>query len=261
MFRTLIIGAILLTTGFAETELSVAEDVAPVVNTISYSTIEVSADSPGAPAPSAKGSSADPKRATARPTWSFWIYSNVDGQFCRQRRTTHVEAVAEQLRPFTTYSMDLPVCAKPSPGESPPPADEAARSFWDVRVLPSPVLKVVPDYAITGKLVYLQIAGESEQRFDVDNPLGDDVAIHATSTYRVDWGDGTTTTTRSQGGPWPSGDVTHVYERTSPGVAITVTQLWSATWTAGPSTGDLADLQTTGALTMPVTQLQAVRNI
>lgn len=258
MHRAVIVKSILLAMLLIDVApASSAEESVPVVNVRSRSSIEIRSEVPSSGSISvAHASSARPV-----PTWSFWIYSNVDGQFCRQRRTTHVEAVAEQLRPFTTYSMDLPVCAKPSPGESPPPADEAARSFWDVRVLPSPVLKVVPDYAITGKLVYLEIAGESEQRFDVDNPLGDDVAIHATSTYRVDWGDGTTTTTRSQGGPWPSGDVTHVYERTSPGVAITVTQLWSATWTAGPSTGDLADLQTTGALTMPVTQLQAVRNI
>lgn len=32
--------------------------------------------------------------------------------------------------------------------------------------------------------------------FDVDNPIGDDVAITATSQYLVDWGDGTKATNR-----------------------------------------------------------------
>ena len=141
-------------------------------------------------------------------------------------------------------------------------ADEAARSFWDVRILPDPVLKVVPGYALTGKPVYLQIDGTREQRFEVANPLGADVAITAQSHYEVDWGDGSPrTTTRSNGGPWPDGDVTHTYTHVSPATTITVTQVWSATWTAGEASGNLRGLRTTGTLTMPVMQVQAVRNL
>ena len=127
-------------------------------------------------------------------------------------------------------------------------------------MLPDPVLTVVPDYAITGKLVYLQIGGPTDQHFDVHNPIGDDVRITATSRYVVDWGDGTTVTTASQGGAWPRGDVTHTYERTSPGEPIRVTQEWTAHWTAGTGGGDLSDLRTSATLVLPVSQLQAVLN-
>ncbi len=193
-------------------------------------------------------------------TWSYWDSGFVDGQFCRQRRTTTNEAVARGLGPSSGWISRLPDCTPAAVSSPAEVADGLARSFWDVRVLPSPVLKVVPDYAITGKPVYLQIEGPRDQAFHVDNPIGDDVAIAATSRYVVDWGDGTTETTTSQGGPWPSGDVTHTYTDAAAAMKITVTQLWSAAWTAGPAGGELGDLRTTSTLALPVTQLQAVRN-
>jgi hypothetical protein len=122
-------------------------------------------------------------------------------------------------------------------------------------------LAVTPDYAITGKTVYLRIGGAPTATFHVDNPLGPAVDIAATSRYIVDWGDGSApTTTASQGGPWPDGDVTHVYDRAASTVTITVTQAWSATWTAGPGEGGALDnLRTGGSLSLRVEQLQAVR--
>lgn len=152
------------------------------------------------------------------------------------------------------------MCARAAP-EPAAAADELARGFWEVRVLPAPTLDVVPGYALTGKPVYLQIAGPRQRRFDVDNPIGTDVAITATSRYLVEWGDGTTTATSSQGGPWPGGDVTHTYTRAAPAVTVTVTQLWEASWSAGAAAGDLAGLRTSSTLTLPVRQLQAVRNV
>ena len=234
------------------------EDTAPIVTVETSASVSVYGEkrAPGKP-PSAKFRPASP---APTPTWTYWIYSFGDEGFCRQRVTTTVEAVADRMRPYATYSMTLPVCAKPPASEGPPPADGLARQFWDVRVLPDPVLRIVPDYAITGKLVYLQISGPKVQHFDVDNPIGDDVAITATSKYVVDWGDGTTTTTVSQGGPWPSGDVTHTYVDAVSSRTITVKQIWTGGWTAGAGRGDLADLQTTASLALSVTQLQAVRN-
>src|SRR5919109_894506 len=78
----------------------------------------------------------------------------------------------------------------------------------------------------------------------------------------ADWADGTPpTTTTSRGGPWPDGDVTHVYTDAHTAVTIRVVQLWSATWTAGPTAaGTLEQLRTEGELTIRVDQLQPVRN-
>ncbi|MGH9179632.1 MAG: hypothetical protein ACRD0N_13890 [Acidimicrobiales bacterium] len=194
------------------------------------------------------------------PTWTFWIFSFDGGQICRQRRTTTSREMADRLRPYAIPAMGLPVCARPA-AEPAPADDDVARRFWDVRVLPSPALRVVPDYALTGKPVYLQIGGDRERRFEVDNPLGADVVITATSRYVVEWGDRATTSTVSQGGPWPNGDVTHTYTHMAPEVTISVTQVWEATWSAGDASGTLEGLRTTSSLSLPVRQLQAVRNV
>ena len=118
-----------------------------------------------------------------------------------------------------------------------------------------------PDYAITGKPVYLQITGDQTRQFDVPNPFGPPITIEATSRYVVDWGDGQPpTATTSTGGPWPSGDLTHAYATATEARTITVAQHWSATWRAGDQQGTLDTLRTDGALTFRVTQVQAVRN-
>lgn len=212
-------------------------------------------------------------KATMPPptVYSYWDLDWLPGNtFCLRRRATTNAAIARGAADAKWYRAfaeanggSYAECLTRAPEERTPPAvaDDLAREFWDVRVLPDPVLSVVPDYAITGKLVYLQITGPREQRFDVDNPIGDDVAITATSQYLVDWGDGTkATTTTSQGGPWPAGDVTHTYVDTAPTRTITVKQVWTAGWSAGSGQGTLTDLSTTAALGLPVTQVQAVRN-
>ncbi|MGH9179541.1 MAG: hypothetical protein ACRD0N_13430 [Acidimicrobiales bacterium] len=100
-----------------------------------------------------------------------------------------------------------------------------------------------------------------DQSFSVDNPIGADVAIAARSRYIVDWGDGTTTATSSQVGPvarrrrhphlHPHGAGRHHHRHAPVG----------ATWRSGSARGDLRDLRTAATLTLPVRQLQAVRNV
>jgi hypothetical protein len=137
--------------------------------------------------------------------------------------------------------------------------DQVARDFWDVRLLPRPTLRMAPDYAVTGKRAYLQIDSDRSRHFDVPNPLGPPISIEAISRYVVDWGDGTVETTTSAGGPWPDGDLTHVYTTSAPARTIRVAQQWSATWAAGGQQGVLDNLLTSGTLTFRVTQVQAVR--
>jgi hypothetical protein len=150
----------------------------------------------------------------------------------------------------------------------PPAAAQVAADVWQhVEDLPRPTLTVQPEgAAITGKKVYLQIHGPKTWSRTIDNPIGDDVVITATSDYVIDWGDPTDDashqhTTTSQGGPYPDGDVTHVYVEKADQVTITVTQRWTATWQAGTRTGTLSQLTTTAdpPITIEVRDLQAVR--
>jgi len=200
--------------------------------------------------------------------FAYWRLVSSAGGFCRERQYTTDEALARAYdyladrRGAEANVIDFGACPPDAATPAAPDPGELARDFWDVRRLPAPTLKVVPDYGIVGKRVHLQIAGPPAATFEVPNPIGAPVGIAATSRYVVDWGDGTpATTTTSRGGPWPDGDVTHVYDTAHPAVTIRVTQRWSATWTAGATTGGtLENLRTEGELTIRVDQLQPVRN-
>lgn len=190
--------------------------------------------------------------------------------FCIQRRWTRDEAYAKRqneigfgIRFDRNTGAPRLECPRDATPAAPPTSQQLAEATWqEVKNLPVPTLKTEPAHAITGKKVYLQIAGERTWSQTVDNPIGDDVTITASSDYVVDWGDDTaTTTTRSQGGPWPDGDVTHTYTDAAPSRPITVTQRWTATWHAGNTTGILTRLETRAEpLELEVRQLQAVRD-
>ncbi len=160
------------------------------------------------------------------------------------------------LAPCTaTGSQPLP--AVPSPGA-------AAQMMWrDEMKLPKPEPYIAPGKAITGLASFLEIRGPrtASQSFNV---FGYALTITATVTsYDVDWGDGTFSRgLTSPGGPWPHGDVRHVY--TDMGTyTVRVVEHWSGTWSlAGGGGGEVSGtLSTEGVIpAFPVDQLQAVRN-
>lgn len=202
--------------------------------------------------------------------YPYWTVGWAGDRFCRQLRYTTDPDLAEAYnfgahRQFAGGNALGNADFCPTGPGSPvapiaaPTPEQIARDFWAVRILPAPTLHMSPDYAVTGKTVYLEIGGEQRKRFDVPNPVGPGIVIETTSRYVIDWGDGTTTTTASQGGPWPHGDVTHVYTTSAATRTIRVSQQWSATWQAGGQQGALDTLRTDGALTFRVTQVQAVR--
>src|SRR5688572_13796794 len=189
----------------------------PNAHGVGNGTIVVTDQTPGAPSTGGVGT-AQPDH----PVYAYWAMVYTAEGFCRERRFTTDEAVADaynyvyELRVAEANELtrlgDCPKDVTTAP--MPPSPGELAREFWDVRRLPSPNLKVVPGYAIVGKRVYLQLVGPARTTFDVANPIGTNIAIEATSRYVVDWGDGSPpVTTTNQGGPWPDGDVTHVYDK------------------------------------------------
>lgn len=191
--------------------------------------------------------------------------------FCISWRSTTDQAYAERqnavgfaLRFDRNTGEPLQNCA-PRTSTTAPNLQAIAAAGWEqIEDLPVPTLDIEPDFAITGKKVFLQIGGRNRWTKTIDNPIGDDIVITATSEYVIDWDDPTAsglTVTKSQGGPWPSGDVTHVYVDTSALRQIRVIQRWKASWRAGALTGTLSELRTQAPpLGLEIRELQAVRN-
>ena len=141
------------------------------------------------------------------------------------------------------------------------PAAAAALVWQDSVELPDPVLEIKPGYAITGKAAYLEVTSPRTIT-TTTTAFGHAVELTVKSVLDIDWGDGTVerNVTR-QGGPWPTGDISHVYTDTNPAAPVHVTQRWTASWRVGTQTGVIADqLFTETTLPLPVRELQAVRD-
>lgn len=151
-------------------------------------------------------------------------------------------------------------------GSAPPAATPAleAADYWRVAgqdLLPKPAPRIAPGWMLAGKTAYLETGSRSTAHFEHPTPLGL-LAIDATATLFVDWGDGGKPDgpLAGPGGPWPNGTITHFWT-TARTYDVTVTQQWAATWHLGTSSGELADLTTRGTIDdFEVRQLQAVRN-
>src|SRR5436309_9007001 len=155
-----------------------------------------------------------------------------------------------------TLLQSYPLCA----GQQLPPVSPQALAdaFWQQVQLPSPLPRIQPGWAITGKTAYLETGATPTKTFGTGTPLGP-LAINATSAFVVDWGAGVTGTYTTTGAPWPDGTVTHVYDVVGH-YDVVVTQHWKATWSIGAAGGTLTALQTVGRiLRFPVRQVQAVR--
>jgi hypothetical protein len=135
-----------------------------------------------------------------------------------------------------------------------------AQMYWYRMVVPPPPtpLQVDPGKALTGLTAYLEIGGEVPFVQSFGTPIGT-LTFTLTPRYVVSWGDDTSTSTTSQGGPYPNGDVTHVYTEDDD-VTVTVEAFWTATWTLAGAGGQLPEhpISTEGTLDLPVEQRQAV---
>lgn len=171
------------------------------------------------------------------------------------------EAAENELRSLRLVAAHGVCSNSPTPAPTRPTPGVAAALAWERQVqLPEPGLRIAPGWALTGKTAYLEIMGPRELDREYQ-ALGYPITIAATSILDVDWGDGTVERgIRRRGGPWPSGDITHVY--TDLGTyTVTVTQRWTANWRVGSQQGVIADrLVTTGSLQLEARQVQAVRN-
>ena len=160
------------------------------------------------------------------------------------------------LRNSPLCPASAPVPARVSPGA-------VALALWRERVkLPLPAPRIAPGWGIVGKEAYLEIGGPRDPAPWTFDALGYTITITARSRYEVDWGDGALARgLTSQGGPWPTGEITHPYQ-VDGAYRVTVRQQWTATWSASNGEQGAIDegLQTVGTLEFPVRELQAVRD-
>ena len=183
----------------------------------------------------------------------------------RQREgaaTSPVDAFQE----MAAYDLSrvMPLCGASQPAPAVPSPAAVAQMIWrDQMRLPQPEPYIAPGKGITGLAAYLEIRG-SRTKVESFNVFGYALTITATSTsYDVDWGDGAWSRgVTSAGGPWPNGDVRHVYTKRGT-YTVRVMEHWTGTWSvAGGGGGTVAGvLNTEGRIeAFPVEQLQAVRN-
>jgi hypothetical protein len=145
------------------------------------------------------------------------------------------------------------------PDDAGPVIDPRALAIqgWEEVELPKPRPYIAPGWAITGMKSYLETRGQLTHTFNKDTPIGP-LQINSTGGYYVDWGDGTKTGPhRTEGGPWPDGQITHTY--IDVGTYEVVTEEWSASWSLGPASGDLTGQRTVGRIdNFRVEQIQVV---
>jgi hypothetical protein len=163
---------------------------------------------------------------------------------------------------FPPYNPVSTMTQVPCPGTTAPPPPSAsliAQAWVDSANLPSPTLYIAPGHAVTGLTAYLEITAHSPWTATFSDPIRNDtiIASCADTAFDIDWGDGTRTSTTSTGGPYPDGDVTHVYQDASPALTMSVTEHWSCSWSdeVGDS-GTIAGLSSAGTLAVEVREIQ-----
>lgn len=146
----------------------------------------------------------------------------------------------------------------------PPSPAVVAATYWQsqgVNVLPVPLPRIAPGYALAGNPGYLETGAVLSRKFSDATPLGT-LNISATGRLYVDWGDGTgwTGPYDSPGGPWPTGQITHVWDNVGH-YDVVVQEHWSATWSLAGTGGSLTTLHTQATIpAFDVRQLESVRN-
>ena len=168
------------------------------------------------------------------------------------------------IRPGEIVALCAQFMTPAAPGAPAPPAPTAAdiAATWSQSAtLPNPTLRVRPGYAVTGLTAYLEIGTPSPWTVSIPDPVRNDaITISCGHTsFDVSWGDSTPPTeTTSTGGPYPKGDVTHVYQQAAQSYTIAVTEHWGCRWSdpAGNG-GTLTGLRSAGRLPLEVREIQS----
>jgi hypothetical protein len=194
------------------------------------------------------------------------VYDPATGDPCLRVNRTPGDpgSLVGQLAPIlaTQLALTNPDCQRPANNQPQLTPEQAALQVWQqLVVLPRPQPRIRPGKAHTGREAFLEIGGQQTGSWFFQ-AFGFPITINATSTYDVDWGEGTIDRgVTSQGGPWPDGDIRHVYTIANT-YTVTINQHWTARWSIGGAGGTIANvLRTIGTIDpFPVHQVQAVRD-
>ena len=155
-------------------------------------------------------------------------------------------------------------CPVAGPAAPPPPPQAGATIVAGATAtlqdqLPHPQLQVQPGYAVTGLTAYLQITTPTGLHFTFPGFRNAVVMTCSWDHFDVNWGDGTDDPhVTSTGGPWPDGDVTHVYQQASPSDDLHVTEYWTCPWTDQLGAAGVLHLQTANDLPLEIREIQVV---
>ena len=146
----------------------------------------------------------------------------------------HEQQAAAEMR-FIYEQAGIPPC--PDQPVLPSP-DEIAIQVIRRMQLPIPDPRIEPGRMLVGLTSYLETGGRRDFTHREDTVLGP-IEVTASAVVHVDWGDGTRTGPhQSLGGPYPTGDITHVYQD-SGAYDIVVDFEWVAEWSVGGETGTI----------------------
>jgi hypothetical protein len=168
----------------------------------------------------------------------------------------------ENLRAFAnnTYDTLLVYGFLPCPGVEVPVTPTAwILQYIRAVPLPVPVPEIEPGEMLVGLEAFLETGSLRTHVIDDTSPFGP-VHVELTSEVHVLWGDDTVTDwTTAPDGPYPDGEITHVWTRQG-AYDVVVTQRWVASWSVGDESGIVRDgLTTEGTLAdFPVEEVEAV---
>jgi len=177
-------------------------------------------------------------------------------------RVTLAEYNAEGgLRFWQAIMLSYPPCLPPVAAAPDPEA--VVIDVLERFPLPAPEPSIAPGRAITGLRAYLEPnldapveAGRTTWRGTRSTVLGE-VAIVGVGRYVVDWGDEVTGPHTGPGGPYPNGNISHVWT-TMGTYDVGVTVEWDVAWRMGSATGSLTAATQGTIADFPVNQVQAV---
>lgn len=141
--------------------------------------------------------------------------------------------------------------------------EELAGAYWYRAAAPPPPtpLEINNGHGtLVGLTTFLVVGGDVPAVASFDTPLGA-LTFTMTPRYVVDWGDGASTETESQGLPPQGGPGEIVHTYTDDGsVTVTVDAYWRATWSLAGQTGQFGErtVPTSASADLPVEQRQAV---